>query len=143
VVALAGDDFEGDCVATDASALPDALVGFEGPYDYATTVYQSSFDHTILKDSDPELWHAINPYSHIGRNSDLQVRLVHGDAVDDYWEILPEVSMGFYEALVDAEYDAELIVVKGASHTALVDPYSDVEALVVQLVMDLAQGSSQ
>lgn len=144
VVALAGDDFEGDCVVTDASALVDALVAFEGPYDYATTFYTSSFDHSILKDEDPELWHAINPYSHIGRNPDLQVRLVHGDAADvAWWDVPLGVSIEFHQALADAGYDVELIVVEGAHHGALASVYSDAFALTVQQVMELARSSSQ
>lgn len=80
VVGLAGDDFEEGCALTDASALPDALVLFEGPYDYP--VKATCIDHTVLKDKDPEVWKAINPYSHIGRNPDLQVRLLHCDDND-------------------------------------------------------------
>jgi acetyl esterase/lipase len=133
VVALAGDDFEGDCFVTDASALLDALVAFEGPYDYATTVYNSYYDHTILKDEDPELWEAINPYSHIGRNPDLQVRLVYGDDADVAWyDVLPEVSIEFHQALADAGYDVELILVEGAVHNALGTSYSDAFAVTVQ-----------
>jgi acetyl esterase/lipase len=146
VVALAGDDFEGDCVVTDASALPDALVAFEGPYDYATTAYHYSHDHTILKDQDPELWEAINPYSHIGRNPDLQVRLVHGDDIDlTVYDTLPQVSIEFRQALADAGYDVELIVVEGASHETLHNKYLNPDgfALTVQQVMELARSSSQ
>lgn len=146
VIALAGDDFEGECVERDASALIDAIVAFEGPYDYATTVSLSSMDHTILKDEDPELWHAINPYSHIGRNPDLQVRLVHGDDVDTHWyDVPPEVSVEFHQALADAGYDVELFVVEGASHTTLTHKWlhPDAFALTVQQVMELARDSSQ
>ena len=143
VVALAGDDFEGDCVVTDASALPDAFVGFEGLYDYATTDYTLAFEHTSLKEEDPDLWEAINPYSHIGRNPDLQVRLVHGDDIDlDWWDVPPEVSIEFHQALADAGYDVELIVVDGADHTDLTSSYSDAFALAVQQVMELARSSS-
>jgi len=145
VVALAGDDFEGDCVVSDGSALPDALVAFEGPYDYATTVYRPPApDHTILKDEDPELWEAINPYSHIGRNLDLKVRLVHGDDLDVTWyETPPQVSIEFHQALADAGYDVELIVVEGAHHTDLTSTYSDAFALMVQQVIELARSSSE
>lgn len=138
VVAMAGDDFEGDCVTSGVSALPDALIAFEGSYDYATTAY-GSWDHTILKDEDPELWHAINPYSHIGRNPDLQVRLIHGDDLDLNWyDVPPEVSREFYQALADAGYDVELIIVEGAIHTDLSNTYSEVFALTLPLVFELA-----
>ena len=143
VVALAGDDFEGDCVVTEGSALLDALVGFEGAYDYMTTDYGKSFDFYSLKDEDPDLWEAINPYSHIGRNPELLVRLIHGNAEDvALYDVPLEVSMEFHQALVDAGYDIELIVVEGAHHTALLSRSSDAFALVVQQVMELARSSS-
>jgi acetyl esterase/lipase len=144
VVGLAGDDFEGDCVVNDASALLDALVAFEGPYYYATTADQVSGDHTILKDEDPELWEAINPYSHIGRNPDLQVRLVHGEDIDmASFDVRPDVSIEFHQALVDAGYDVELILVEDVSHLALTIPSSDGFTLIVQLAMELASNSPQ
>jgi len=60
-----------------------AFVGFEGNYDLAThpyrpNPYDNSQDHTLLKDEDPELWKAIDPYTHIGKNPELQIRLIHG-----------------------------------------------------------------
>ncbi|NIN65728.1 MAG: carboxylesterase family protein [Anaerolineae bacterium] len=145
VVALAGDDFEGDCVVTEGSALLDALVAFEGPYDMAArAVGMGRFDHTYLIDEDPALLHAINPYSYIGRNRDLQTRLVHGDDVDVQWYDTPlEVSVEFHQALADAGYDVELIVVEGASHIALTKSDSDAFALTVQQVMELARRSSR
>ncbi len=143
VAALAGDDFEGECVVTDASARVDALVGYEGSYDYVTTVYHSSMDHTTLKETDPELWEAINPYSHIGRNPGLQIRLIHGDDSDSRWyDIAPEVSIEFHRALADAGYDVELAVVENASHPDLQIDRSHVFPLVVQQVMELARSSS-
>ena len=108
VVGLAGDDFEEGCAVTDASALPDAMVLFEGPYDY--TVKATCVDHTVLEDTDPEVWEAVNPYSHIGRNPDLQVRLLHGDDNDTAcYDILPQASIDFHQALAEAGYDLSLI----------------------------------
>ncbi len=102
------------------------------------------FDHLSLKDDDPELWQAINPYSHIGRNPELQVRLLHGDAGGViWWETPLGASIEFHQALADAGYDVELIVVEGASHSALPSQYSDAFALTVQQVMELARSSSQ
>jgi acetyl esterase/lipase len=138
VVALAGDDFGGNCIATDASAMPNALVAWEGPYDYATTVY-NVYDHPSLKDEDPELWEAINPYSHIGQNPELQVRLVYGNDVDtSWWDIAPQVSMDFHQVLADAGYDVELVVVEGSDHTDLTSSSSDALAVMVEQVMEVA-----
>jgi acetyl esterase/lipase len=95
VVGLAGDDFEGDCLNEDQSGLPDALVLIEGPYNYITKGYEViEIDHSFLEDEDPELYRAINPYAHIGRNPDLKVRLVHGLDEDGGWsQTLPQVSI--------------------------------------------------
>jgi acetyl esterase/lipase len=145
VIALAGDDFAGDCAVTDASASVDAFVGYEGCFDCTTKVPQSSFDldFTSLRDEDPELWHAINPYSHIGRNPELQVRLLHGNVPDVEWyDTLLAVSREFHQALAEAEYDVELIVVQRGTHDDITSD-SDVIALTVEQVMELARSSSQ
>ncbi|MFC2159835.1 ankyrin repeat domain-containing protein [Actinomycetota bacterium] len=136
VVGLAGDDFKGgECIVSDGSALPDAIIVFEGPYDIATADY-GGWSHSYLEQEDPELWKKINPYSHIGKNSNLQVRLIHGDARDTVFEL--ELSTEINQALVDAGYDVELHVVKNATHGALPRPNSDVFILTVEQVMELA-----
>ncbi len=142
VIALGGDDFAGECVVTGPSALVDAFVGYEGPYDWTTTVYHRLFDYTSMKSEDPELWRAVNPFSHIGRNLELQVRLIHGDAPDVEWSDIPlEASMEFHQALAEAGYDAELIVLEGATHAGPMS-HPDVIAVTVEQVMELARGSS-
>jgi hypothetical protein len=35
-----------------------------------------------LREEDAELWESIYPYSYIGGNPDLVVRLIHGDDTD-------------------------------------------------------------
>jgi acetyl esterase/lipase len=143
VIALAGDEFAGDCVVVDEPALVDAFVAYEGPYDWTTTVYHNNFDFTNLKNEDPELWHAINPNSQIGQNPELQVRLLHGDAEDIEWYDVPlEVSIEFYKALTEAGYDVALIVAEGGTHGAIIDS-SEVIALTVGQVMELAHSSSE
>jgi acetyl esterase/lipase len=145
VAALAGDEFEdGGCIETDGSALPEVLVGYEGPYDYATNDRGSALGFTILKNENPELWHATNLYTYIGHNPELQVLLLHGDDQSAEWyDFPPEVSIEFHQALVDAGYDVELIILEGVSHNALVTLYSDAFPLTVQKVMELARSPSQ
>jgi len=143
VVGLAGDDFTEDCVMSDMSAIPDALVAYEGPYEFVTKTYGGNVFHSILKQKSPELLDAIDPYSHIGRNPDLQVRLIHGDDRDTAWyEVLLEESINFYNTLANAGYDVELIVVNGAFHTAPTNRYTDAFALMVHQVMEIANISS-
>lgn len=136
VIALAGDDFGGSCAVTDVSTLVDALVTYEGVFDMTTHVYQSTFDFTAIKNEDPELWQALNPHSHVGRNPDLQVRLIHGDARDYAWSDTPlEVAVEFHQALAESGYDVELTVVEGAPHSI----GSDARAVMVEQVMELAR----
>jgi hypothetical protein len=138
VVAMAGDEFDGDCVVDQGSALPDALVGYEGPYDYATHDYQA-VNLIPLQEDDPELWYAINPYSHIGGNSGLVVRLIHGVDVDDiWWEVPTDTSVAFHQALLDAGYDAELTLLDGATHVDL-HPGTEAFDVTVEQVMEVAR----
>jgi acetyl esterase/lipase len=144
VIGLAGDDFDAGCVVSAGSALPDAVVAFEGPYEFATTAYGTVIDHTSLKNEDQELLEAIDPYSHIGRNPDLQVRLIHGvDVDDDWWDIRPEESTELHQTLADAGYDVELITVEGADHVDLHIHTSAAFAIAVQQVKELAHSPSQ
>jgi acetyl esterase/lipase len=144
VVGLAGDDFDEGCVVSDLSAIPDALVGYEGPYEFATTNYGGMVDHVIVKRGKPELIDAIDPYSHIGRNPDLQVLLIHGEDEDTAWyEVLPEESIELHQTLAGAGYDVELLIIDGASHGALSSRYTDAFAMVVYEVMELVNGLSQ
>jgi len=142
VVALAGDDFEGDCLNGDQSGLPNAAVLIEGPYDYITKGY-NEIDHSYLEDGDPELYEAINPYAHIGRNPDLKIRLIHGLDEDKAWsQMLPQVSIDFQQALEEAGYDATLTFVEGAHHTDIyTDSTSEIYKEVVKQTMEVANSS--
>ena len=82
---------------------------------------------------------AINPYSYIGGNPDLKVRLIHGiDNDDTVFEVLPEVSTQFHEILIDAGYDAELTIIEGGTHFDHTNPYSETFKVIVEQVMNLA-----
>ncbi len=143
VVGLAGDDFNEGCVVSDGSALPDGVVAFEGPYEFATTAYGIAIDHASLRRDNPELLEAIDPYSHIGRNPGLLVRLIHGVDVDDDWfDVRPEESIELQQALVDAGYDVELTILEGTDHRDCNIAISDAFALMVQQVMEVARNSS-
>ena len=139
MVGLAGDDFkEGECIVSDGSAIPDAIIGYEGPYDIATADY-GGMSHSYLEQEDPELWRKINPYTNIGKNPDLKVRLIHGDLPDaTVFDVKLEVSTGIHQALLDAGYDVELQIVEDAGHGDLPIPDSEVFNLAVEQVMELA-----
>lgn len=116
VVALAGNDDTEDCEVTDGSPLPDAFVGYEGAYDWTTRFYSDE----LYVPLNPYGWDAIDPYAQIGENPDLVVRLIHGeDKSAQSWEFDPSVSANFNQALLDAGYDTDLILLEGEEHTAL------------------------
>lgn len=116
VVGLTGDDYTAGCVETGASALPDAFIGYEGPYDWAHGEYPGELH--LLEESDPEVWAAVDPYAHIGEHPDLVVRLIHGVDGDVSWyDVRPQVSEDFERALSAAGYDVKLTFVEGASHS--------------------------
>lgn len=140
VVSLTGDDLSGDCVVSEGSALPDALVAYEGPYDWAKADNPYPADLDALKDEDPDLWEAIDPYSNIGGNPDLVVRLVHGGDVDTQWfDVLPQVSADFQAALMEAGYDVEMTIIPNASVVALTSSNSTAFEPMVRLVLRVAR----
>jgi hypothetical protein len=52
-----------------------------------------------LREEDAELWESIYPYSYIGGNPDLVVRLIHGDDTDTAWYEIPrQDSVEFHRA---------------------------------------------
>ncbi len=124
VVALAGDDFEGDCLVSGDSGLPDAFVGIAGGYNFAI-----DGEAAFLKEDDLETWEAINPYSHIGSNPELRVRLVHGDADGT---VSVEESIQFQQALEDAGYDVTLTVLEGAGHRIVVPTVDGFQVTVME-----------
>ena len=138
VVALTGDEYARDCAVTDTTAELDALVGYEGPFDWATQDYQG-VNFTVLEETDPDQWEAINPYSHLGGNPDLVVRLIHGDDADVAWYEVPRaVSVEFDEVLLEAGYDTELILLQDADHGALLQAGSEVVKVAVEQALQPA-----
>jgi len=139
-----GDDFSGDCAVNEGSALLDGFVGYEGPYDYdwvLTALPKPDLDLLSMREEDPDQWEAINPYSHIGGNGDLVVRLIHGDDTDLAWYEVPRAfSVDFHQALTEAGYDVELTLLDGASHIALTNPGTEAFEVTVQTVMQIAGG---
>ena len=82
---------------------------------------------------------SINPYSYIGGNPNLTVRLIHGiDNDDTVFDVPPEVSTQFHETLTDAGYDADLTIIEGGTHGDITVPHSETFKVTVQQVMQVA-----
>ncbi|WP_062466312.1 alpha/beta hydrolase [Demequina maris] len=128
--ALGGAPHLDDCtVAAEGDTLPDAFVGYEGPYDVATVDYTN--DRAPL---DPPGDEAADPYAQIGGNPELMLRLLHGDAEDFSWFDVPlSVSEDFADALSTAGYDAEVVVVEGGEHIEIWEDTPPQLAVVAQV----------
>ena len=94
-----------------------------------------------LKQEDPERSESNYPYSHIGGNPDLVVRLIHGDYTDPEWYEIPrQDSVDFHQALAEAGYDAEVPILVGSPHIGLTIPSSKAFEAAVQQALQVAGG---
>jgi acetyl esterase/lipase len=134
IAALVGDAYPGDCAVEDGSALPDAFVGVAGPYD--TDV----LDPFLLvffgteRAEDPQPWIDGNPFTHLGENPGLVVRLIQGE----FDLLVPAgIALAFHDALDDAGYDVELTIVEEGTHRSVVDPDAEAD-IVVEAVLSVS-----
>lgn len=63
VMALAGDDFNGECQVSGYSALPDVFVGIDGAYDLVNCCVPDD----LYRRATPEDWELIVPYTYLDR----------------------------------------------------------------------------
>ena len=133
-VALAAESLEpiDDCARTDASFVPDVLVGVAGDYDYAASGIASS-----LKESDPTAWQILDPYSNNGRNASLAVYLLHGR--NDETNTL-QTAIDFDQALRDAGYEVHLTLLECECHDNPVVPTMDAFQVTVAMALEAAHG---
>jgi acetyl esterase/lipase len=108
---LAGDEFHGDCLTTEGSAVPDAFVGLDGTYDVISFIPEG-----VLRAAPAECAR-ISPFTYVGREpiragscfvlfvSDNQLLLQHGQA--------------FRDALQAAGYDVSLTRIPGVDHVEM------------------------
>lgn len=120
LAALGGEEFGASCPYP--AARVDSLIGVSGVYDTATLEWAvGSFVGTSEKE-DSQLWRRADPVGRLrdgGRADDLRVLLVHAGAD----EVVPvSQSRSFQAALDDAGASVRLVVVPGATHTAVIDP---------------------
>ena len=67
------------------------------------------------------------------------VRLIHGDAPDlTAFDVELKESIDMHQALLDAGYDAEVYIVEGSDHSALMRSEDEAFKLTVEQVMELA-----
>lgn len=90
-----------DCARSSNSARVDAFIGIGGG---RYTAVEG------LQERDPELWKIASPFSHIGRNLDIPIRLLHGEQDT---RANPESSQLFNDVLLEAGYDSRVILFNG------------------------------
>lgn len=143
VVANAGDDFSGECLAQGHSALPDAVVGVGGFYGwparggvdarYITPRTVRFFGGSPARA--PAAWAAGNPYTQLGRNRRVGVALIV-DANDP----LLDDNRRFLAALRAAGHHATLTVVAGGDPLTLISPRTDQGRATLRETLRVADG---
>jgi acetyl esterase/lipase len=114
VMALAGDDFEGDCLVSGFSAFPDAFVGVDGAYDLIKCCVP---DELYAKGS-PEDWALMVPYTYLDRqpiHTEIKFHLIVGGTAE-----LVEMAKTFNERLTAAGYQATLTQFPALDHGEIV-----------------------
>jgi predicted esterase len=91
-----------ECVEDAGSARVDAILGLAGGY--------KKWHVPRYWDAEPDLMEITDPYSHIGKNRELRVRLIHGEK-DETVPVDHAVELN--QALVEAGYDTELTLWDG------------------------------
>jgi len=114
-MALAGDDFEGDCQVSGVSAYPDAFVGLDGAYDIIKEIPEYYYQL-----ASPEEWKVMSPFTYVNRQpirKDVKFYIMVG-----YTPVLIEYAQKFHEALKAAGYTTTLTQLPGVGHTQIPDP---------------------
>lgn len=111
-VMLAGDDFKGDCLVNEGSALPDAFVGLDGAYDILPL---NSPDN--LRKAPMEQWRLLTPFSYVDRKpirQNVSFYLLCG--VEDG---LRQMGLRMHQALQAAGYPSYLAFLPGVGHGSM------------------------
>jgi acetyl esterase/lipase len=111
-VMLAGDDFKGDCLVKEGSALPDAFVGLDGAYDILPLVSQDALERAPLEE-----WKKFTPFTYVDREpirEGVSFYILCGSE-----EELRQMGLRMYQALQTAGYRAYLAFLPGVDHMSM------------------------
>jgi acetyl esterase/lipase len=111
LVMLAGDDFHGDCLTAEGSALPDAFVGLDGTYDVISFIPEG-----VLREA-PAACARISPFAYVGREP-IRAGSRFVLFVSDN-RLLQQQAQAFRDALRAAGYDVSLAQIPGVDHLAI------------------------
>jgi len=130
LLALAGDDFTGECEAVEGSGRVDGVVGLDGAYDLMR--YISTWN---LGSAPAEAWLEISPYAQLERqpfHAGLAFRLFAGTETE-----LVQDGQAMRDALGHAGYTVEFTQVPGVDHMGMA---SSRRAQTVLAILALARG---
>ena len=115
------------CEVDEGSTHVDGLVAIAGTYDIFVGYEGGKYGRDFIEEIDSDVWSTL--FGAIGRNPDVKVRLLHGDADG----VVPIIESNlFRDALADAGIDVELSVFEGGHVVPLEQ--------TVSLVMELLNG---
>lgn len=118
IVALAGQDFLGDCPIPGAG-VPDRFVGLAGPYDVSRLGLAVAAFFGGSPERIPDVWDAGNPQLLTDQNPDLEALIMYGELDGIVSDIF---AIDFHDALLDSGADSLLELVEGARHNDMHDP---------------------
>ncbi len=114
VIALAGDEFEGDCLISGYSSIPDAFIGVDGAYD----LVECCVPDELYKQGSPEDWALIVPYTYLDRqpeNPAIKFSLIVGGTPE-----LVEMAETFNERLQAVGIESNLTQFPDLDHGQIV-----------------------
>jgi acetyl esterase/lipase len=109
VISLAGDQFYGDCIVNNGSAIPNIFIGLDGAYDINRYTPEER-----LKMAPPDEWNVWSPYTYIDTTSDLR-NIPFYLFVGKETELLQD-AQAFRDALINAGYSVTLTQFPGIDH---------------------------
>lgn len=115
-LALAGDDFHGDCLIDAGSALVDAVVGLDGAYD----VINCCVDPFRLEQAPIEEWNLLSPYAYVDRKpirKGVAFFMTYGNEPE-----IKEMAIDFAARLEAAGYPVTLEESPGTDHGSMSSP---------------------
>lgn len=108
---LAGDEFHGDCLTAQGSALPDAFVGLDGTYDVISFIPEG-----VLRAA-PAQCAGISPFTYVGRRP-IRPGSRFVLFVSDN-RLLQQQAQAFRDALRAAGYDVSLAQIPRVDHLGI------------------------
>ena len=130
LLALAGDEFAGDCVVTEGSGRVDGVVGLDGAYDMMR--YISTWG---LEEAPVEAWLAISPYAQLELqpfHPGVAFRLFAGRETE-----LVQDGQAMRDALTKAGYPVEFTQIPGVDHMGMA---SSKRSQTLLAIVELARG---